>query len=169
VSDQNPQQAGMERMQARYKGKEPPLLCPAGFPVAPGTKEWVVEKGEQGAKGDKGERGERGMPAGQRRAIIYLFVVPILIAAAALFGLIHYARQLSREQREIIQVANTNSRQRCGSIAQIVVIPIPEPTAGNPSREWEARYEQIERQRGVQLGCRLPRAQFASSKPGAKP
>jgi hypothetical protein len=149
VSDQNPQQAGMERMQARYKGKEPPLLCPAGFPVAPGTKEWVVEKGEQGAKGDKGERGERGMPAGQRRAIIYLFVVPILIAAAALFGLIHYARQLSREQ--------------------LVVIPIPEPTAGNPSREWEARYEQIERQRGDQLGCRLPRAQFASSKPGAKP
>lgn len=118
-------------------------------------------------RGAKGDRGERGMPAGQRRAIVYLFVVPVLIAAVALFGLIHYARVISREQREIIQVRTANDRERCTSLTQIVTIPIPVPTQGNPSREAWARFEQVERQRGTQLHCPMGAPRYAKSKSGS--
>lgn len=156
------QREGMERMQARYNGDEPLLLCPAGFPVPPGTKDWVVEKGAKGDKGDKGAPGA-GMPVRQRRAIIYLFILPVLIAAIALGGLFHYAHELSRQQRALVQVETSNNRERCASIGEIVSIPIPVPTAGNPSRSWEAAYEQIERHRGAQLGCKMPAPRYAQA------
>ena len=76
-------------------------FCPAGFPVPPGTEDWVLiagpkgVKGERGAKGDKGDRGDKGMPPAQRRAIVYLFVVAVLIAAIAPGGLAYYAHRLS--------------------------------------------------------------------------
>ena len=146
MSDQNPQQAGMERMQARYKGKEPPLLCPAGFPVAPGTKEWVVEKGEQGAKGDKGERGERGMPAGQRRAIVYLFVLNFVLFVVLGLGLLHYVHTSEADQRA--QTAEQQAVQRragalvekalCADVGTMAAIrPPPGAAAANPSRAYE--------------------------------
>ncbi len=165
MTDQNPQREGMERMQARYDGGGKTLLCPAGFPVPEGTKEWELIPGPKGDRGPKGDKGDRGMPPGQRRAIVYLFVLPVLIAAIALGGLAYYAHRLSVEQQEIIRVATLNNRVRCASIAEIVSIPIPVPTAGNPSREWDAKYEEAERARGLQLGCRLPPPRYAQSGP----
>lgn len=46
-----------------------------------------------------------------------------------------------------------NNQQRCSSLTQTADIPLPHPIAGNPSREWEAAFEKIERQRAQRLGC----------------
>ena len=131
-----------------------------------GTSEWVVAKGDKGEQGDRGAPGP-GLPVRQRRAIIYLFILPALIAAVALGGILHYASILTAEQqtvarqsREIAGVESTDARQRCGSIAEIVAIPIPVPTAGNPSRQAWARFEQVQRARGTELGCKMPAARY---------
>jgi len=67
---------------------------------------------------------------------------------------------------EMLQLARANARQRCASIAQTVGIPVPVPTAGNPSREWVAKFSLIERHRGEQAGCRLPPPRFVTQPPG---
>ena len=127
---------------------------------------------EKGEKGDRGAPGP-GMPPRQRRAIVYLFVLNILIAAVALGGLYHYARKLSgdqdvisRQQREIVQVERTDARQRCSSIAAAVAIPIAVPLAGNPSRQEWAAFEQVQRDRGKQLHCAMPAPSYVTASPG---
>jgi hypothetical protein len=131
-------------------------------------------KGAKGDKGDQGKQGEKGMPQGQRRAIVYFYVVSLVIAAIALGGLVHYGGKLSgeqhtvaraqqeivRNQREIAAEQVANARERCGSIAQTVGIPIPVPLAGNPSRQAWAAFEGIERARGKQLGCPMPAPRY---------
>jgi hypothetical protein len=118
------------------------------------------EKGDKGSRGDKGDRGERGMPAAQRRAIVYLFVVGALVGAACLGGLAYFASRLEsqqqavvREQRELSAATAANNRERCTSLEQVAAIPVPHPVAGNPSREWEARFEAIQGARARQLDC----------------
>ena len=123
----------------------------------------------RGPKGDKGETGPR-LPASERRAVVTLFTLGACLAAVCILGIAHYARQLHREQqivaaqqraierqgRQIAAQQAAENRIRCTSIAQVTTIPVPRPVAGNPSREWEAAYEHIQRNRGIQLGCRLP-------------
>lgn len=100
------------------------------------------EKGEAGTAGKRGEQGKAGprLGAGQARAVIYLFVVNVLFVAACFIGLIHYVHSTDQE--------------RCTTLEQIVSIPVPHPLIGNPSRQFEARFEAIERERGRQLGCK---------------
>ena len=108
----------------------------------------------RGAKGDRGKRGPGGEPlsAALRRALAYLFVAMFLLIALAYYG-------LYREQQ-------ASNQQRCGSIAKEVSVPVPVPTLDNPSRAWEARQEQIDRTRGMQLHCALPPARYAPSGAG---
>jgi hypothetical protein len=110
-----------------------------------GAKGQQGEQGDAGEAGQQGERGEQGkvgarLPAGQARALIYLFILNILFVAACFAGLVHYVHATDQE--------------RCTTLEQIVSIPVPHPVVGNPSREWESRFETIERERGRQLGCR---------------
>jgi hypothetical protein len=49
----------------------------------------VSEDTEAMYKGPKGDKGDRGMPAGQRRAIIYLFAVAFFIGGANLLFTSH--------------------------------------------------------------------------------
>jgi len=129
----------------------------------------ALARGLKGAKGDKGDTGPR-LPASERRAVVTLFTLGACLAAVCVLGIAHYARQLHREQqivaaqqraierqgRQIAAQQAAENRIRCTSIAQVTTIPVPHPLAGNPSREWEAAYEHIQRNRGIQLGCRLP-------------
>ncbi len=104
--------------------------------------EFVERYAERGPKGDKGDRGEQGrrLAAGQARALVYLFGLNLLLLGAGFFALIHY-----------VQADNAD---RCITIEQIVSIPVPHSVKGNPSREWESKFEAIERVRAGQLGCR---------------
>lgn len=97
------------------------------------------EKGRQGEKGDKGEPSSR-LPIGQARAVVYLFLLNLVFVGLCFWGLVH------SEQ--------SSARDRCTTLNQVVAIPVPTPVAGNPSREFDARFEAIERERGRQLGCK---------------
>lgn len=167
-------------------------LCPAGLPIDPETKVCLTgdkgetgKTGETGVKGETGDKGDRGkpgpaLPVKMRRAIIFLFVLPLLISVVALAGLFHYAGKLSgeqeavqrqqaaisRTQREITAATVTGNAERCASLAQIAAIPIPVPTPGNPSRIAWARFETVERHRGSELGCKMPKAVYVKVKPG---
>ena len=114
------------------------------------VKSFGAPRGPQGARGEQGKRGERGergkegepstrLPVSQARAVVYLFVLNLLLFGACFWGLVHYA-----------QAGNAD---RCTTLQQIEAIPVPQPVAGNPSREWESKYEQITRARGRELGC----------------
>jgi hypothetical protein len=110
-----------------------------------------TEPGPPGPQGERGQRGEKGLSPAVRRAIGALFLVMFALIGAAYAGLWYQQQQYNQ--------------QRCESIAEIAAIPVPVPTAGNPSRAWVARYSQIDRARGVQLGCRLPAPRYARESP----
>jgi hypothetical protein len=96
-------------------------------------------QGEQGSRGEKGERGSAGLSRPVRRAILFLFVLNLLFAFAN-FAWTAYS-------------VNANNQARCATILAQVSIPVPRPVAGNPSREFEAQTEAIERRRARELGC----------------
>lgn len=125
------------------------------------------EKGDQGERGAEGKAGPR-LPKRQARAVVYLFIVAALVGIAALAGLLHLAgevsqqqqavaqqqQQVAREQRELDAQQKANKADRCTTVEEIAAIPVPHPVKGNPSREWESKYEGIEAARGKQLGCK---------------
>lgn len=94
----------------------------------------------RGPKGDKGEPGDRGMSPAQRRAFTYLALVVLVYCALLGFGLFHYVR--------------ANAQSRCASVLAEATIPLPHPITGNPSRIWEAHFEQLQAKRARDLGCR---------------
>ncbi len=99
-------------------------------------------QGEQGETGQQGERGETGAPGlsrATRRAVVFLVTLSLLLAAANMLWTAH--------------VVNAGNQQRCASIEADATIPVPQPVAGNPSREFDAKYEAIERHRARQLHC----------------
>ena len=109
--------------------------------------------GERGATGERGPQGAPGkIPAPIRAAFAYLFVLMFVLIGLSFAGIWYYVHE--------------NNQQRCGGIAEQVAIPIPVPTAGNPSREWEAKFSKIERHRGAQLGCDMPPPRYAPSSKG---
>jgi hypothetical protein len=104
-----------------------------------------------------------GLSPALRRALTWLFAVLFALVALAFAGLYLQQRQ---SQEAIARVARVADEQRCGALVQQVAIPVPVPTAGNPSRAWVARFSQIERQRGAELGCHMPPPRFITTKPG---
>lgn len=153
---------GMERMSGQRDRAPSVLLCPAGFPVPPGTKEWVVQKGDPGAKGDKGDRGERGqqgLPSAMRRAIVYLFVVALAMSGANLLWTSHevnvgHAAQVrdqavQRKEGEVIE------RKLCTSFGSIAALkPPPGNPLTNPSRAYDQNLHSRLDGLGSDLGCR---------------
>lgn len=95
-------------------------------------------KGDPGQRGATGRRGQ-GMSGPQRRAFTYLTVVVLVYCALLGVALVHYV--------------NVNAGQRCASTEADARIPLTYPIAGNPSREWDYRFEQIAKQRARYLGC----------------
>jgi hypothetical protein len=128
----------------------------------PGPRGPKGEHGEQGAQGAQGKTGEALSPA-LRRALCWLFAA--LFALVVLCFAAVYLQQRSSDAA-LLRLQRANEQQWCGSISQIVHIPVPVPTADNPSRVTWARYEQITRHRGMELGCRMPPPRYAQSKPG---
>jgi hypothetical protein len=99
-------------------------------------------RGEQGQQGDRGEQGTAGAPGlsrAVRRALVFLFALNLLLAAANFLWTAHSV--------------NSNGQQRCASVEADATIPVPQPVAGNPSRLWESRFEANARKRARQLGC----------------
>ena len=100
-------------------------------------------RGEQGEHGDQGERGATGaagsIPPRIRGAFAFLFVLMFALAAVNLLWSWH--------------LATGQNTDECALIQKIAAISVPQPAAGNPSREFAARVEAAFRARGRQLGC----------------
>ena len=140
------------------------------FHGARGQRGETGETGADGPPGPKGDEGKAGpqLPQRQARAVVYLFILGALIGVVCLAGLLHLAgevsqqqhavaqqqQQVAREQRELDAQQTANKADRCTTVEEIAAIPVPHPVAGNPSREWESKYEGIEAARGKQLGCK---------------
>lgn len=77
--------------------------------------------------------------ARERRAVIFLFVLSVLLGVFNLFWTAHEV--------------SANNGDRCATIVQLASIPIPRPVAGNPSRVFAAHLEAIYRDRARQIGC----------------
>ena len=95
------------------------------------------QRGEQGERGKQGSRGEAGLSRTVRRALVFLFILNVLMAGANMLWTAH-----------VVQAGN---RDRCATLLAIEMIPPPPPGAG---REWAAAFEAIARQRAAQLGCK---------------
>ena len=135
--------------------QESQLLCPAGFPVPPGTEEWVVLKGprgEAGPKGDKGEPGPRGLTGRTARAIVALFLVGFLVAAANLLFTVHYVHVQQAAQQQAGRVVE---RSICKTLDSLAALRPPAGNpAANPSRAYDDELHATLDGLGPDLGCR---------------
>ena len=131
------------------------LLCPAGFPVPPGTREWAVLRGDKGPKGDKGEPGApgpRGLTGRTARAIVALFLVGFLVGAANLIVTVHYVRAQQSAQQ---QAGLVTERKLCATLDSRAALKPPGGNpAANPSRAYEDHLHATLDGLGPDLGCR---------------
>jgi hypothetical protein len=103
---------------------------------------------------------DKALSARQATAVAYLFGVTMLLVAAALFVLFHYVHEVARvaqtaERAQMVadRAATAAGASRCADLVKLAAIPVPQPAAGNPSREFAAHLEAIWRARARALGC----------------
>jgi hypothetical protein len=161
---------------------EQPRFAAGAEALFTGEKGDKGDAGPTGAKGARGARGEKGLPVRQRRAIVFLFILAVLLAAACLAGLVHYAGNLSaeqravasqqrtlagqqkavaREQQELRQAGQASRRQGkliedkiCTTMGRLAALtPPPGNPAANPSRAYEDKLHATLDQLGPDLRC----------------
>ena len=107
----------------------------------------------RGQKGDKGEKGERGLgiTAGARRAIIYLFVLTVLLAGANLLWTSHVVNANQAAQQRAGQAVG---QKLCATLSQLAALRPPGGNpAANPSRAYEQSLHTTLSQLGTDLSC----------------
>jgi hypothetical protein len=112
--------------------------------------------GPRGQQGKQGERGERGLPRGQARAVVYLFVLAVLLAVAGLFWInhqVHASQGAARQAGQAVEV------KLCSTFGRLAALqPPPGNPAANPSRAYLQAEHATLVQLGADLGCnRRPR------------
>ena len=100
---------------------------------------WQGPRGLQGNQGERGAQGRAGLSAPVRRALVFLFVLSVVLAGANMLWTAYEVR--------------ASNQARCASVLADATIPLPRLSAGSVSREWEAVFEANARQRAKQLGC----------------
>jgi hypothetical protein len=128
------------------------------------------QRGEQGEQGPRGPAGLRGLPIGQARAIVYLFVINLLLIGVGYAFIASaensYQAGQQREQRrqEQAQRREQAAARRTGEIVEQRIcltmhkLAALTPPAGNPARnpsrafddELHATLDQL----GPDIGCR---------------
>ena len=96
------------------------------------------ERLPRGAKGDKGDQGDAGMPPKVRRAVIFLFLLNLLLTVVLLFAVIHY---VNSEQAAQQQAAQKEVGALCADLGTMARIP---PPAGDPKTNPARAYAQAE-------------------------
>ncbi len=96
-------------------------------------------KGDKGDRGEQGKRGEPGLSMPVRRALVFMFVFMLVLSGVNLWWTAH--------------AIQANNHSRCASLEADASIPVPQPVARNPSREFDARLEAIDRRRLRMDGC----------------
>ena len=112
------------------------------------------DKGDQGAQGDQGEQGKRGEPLSPalRRALVYMFLLAVLLAVVALLAEVH-GQDVNRaaQQRQGVLI----ERRLCTTLDRLSELqPPPGNPAANPSRAFDQKLHDTLSQLGPDLGCR---------------
>jgi hypothetical protein len=102
------------------------------------------------------------MSGRQATAVLYLFGVTTLLVVAALFVLFHYVHEVAKvaqtaEHAQMVadRLDAAGHASRCTDLQKLAGIPVPQPVAGNPSREFANSVEKVWRARAHQLGCKV--------------
>lgn len=97
-------------------------------------------RGERGERGEPGQRGE-GMTRGARHAVVFLFVLSLLIGATSLFFTTALVQQ--------------SDHRWCGTLTLLTSRPVPKPAdpKANPSREQAYVLYSDFRQLRREMGC----------------
>jgi uncharacterized protein HemX len=120
------------------------------------------EKGEQGAQGEQGRPSPR-LPVSQARAIVYLFLLAVVLSATALFWINHQVRTTEAAQQRQAQAQQRSQRQAglliekaiCTDMGTMAQIPPPTGNAAsNPSRAYEQDEHRAWAGLYAGLGCR---------------
>lgn len=131
------------------------LLCPAGFPVPNGTKEFVVQRGPKGDKGEKGETGQAGvsrLPRQLAYSLAVLFVLAVGLGVINLFWQAHETNVNRAAQQRSGQVVE---RKLCTTLSHLsALLPPGGSPAANPSRRYEQQLHATLAQLGPDIGCR---------------
>ena len=105
-------------------------------------------------RGERGERGEPGrrLPAGQARAIVYLFLVNTVLVVAGyllLSSAVHHEQAAQHAQAQIAE------RKLCTTLGRLAQLhpPAGSPRA-NPSRGYLQDLHSTLAQLGPDIGCR---------------
>jgi len=105
-------------------------------------------------RGERGERGEPGrrLPAGQARAIVYLFLVNTVLVVAGyllLSSAVHHEQAAQRAQGQIAE------RKLCTTLGRLAELHPPAgPPSSNPSRAYLQDLHTTLAQLGPDIGCR---------------
>ena len=108
-------------------------------------------QGNQGNRGAPGQRGQRGLSLVQGRAVVFLFVLSVLLSASSWFWIAHEVNSTAAAQQQAGQLVE---RKLCATLGKLAVLkPPPGNPAANPSRAYEQELHATLDQLGPDLGC----------------
>ena len=89
---------------------------------SPGSPIGPIESRFMPHRGEKGDKGDAGLSAQVRRAIVFLFVLAVMLAAIGLIAVVReqgtlaaQQKALAVQQKELTRQAQAGDRQRCAS------------------------------------------------------
>ncbi|HMG62696.1 MAG TPA: hypothetical protein VK599_07090 [Streptosporangiaceae bacterium] len=130
------------------------MTRPENERIGPVEARWQTRgaKGDPGSQGERGERGPVRLAPGLSRALVFLFLLPTLIAIAVAAGLVVQARD---QQATQARQGRITEQKLCATFGQLAALrPPPGNPAANPSRAYlQAEHATLVRL-GTDLGCK---------------
>ena len=117
--------------------------------------ERLVTRGQKGDKGDQGEEGKRGaagLSVNVRRAVVFMFVLAVALAAIGLFWIgsaINGSHASQQRQGQLIE------QRLCTTLGRLAALKPPGgPPSSNPARAYEDNLHATLAQLGPDIGCK---------------
>ena len=124
-------------------------------------------RGPQGNQGNRGEQGKAGLSVPVRRALVFMFVLAVLLGGLSLFWTSHevHASQAAiqaaqhREDAVQQQAGAVVERKLCTTLGKLAaLVPPPGPAAKNPSRAYEQSLHGTLDELATDIGCKQGRS-----------
>lgn len=125
----------------------------AGAEGATGAEGAAGATGETGATGAKGER---GLPLFQARAIVYLFILILLLNGAGYLFISHGInadRARQQQQGRVVELKLCTTLAALAALTPPALTPPPDHQAVNPGRVYLQRQHDTLAHLGTDLGC----------------
>lgn len=116
-------------------------------------------RGRQGNQGNRGERGTTGLSISVRRALVYMFMLSVILAGANLLWTAYAVRasQASQVREEAAQQRQGQAigKKLCTTLGRLAALKPPGgPPSANPARAYEDDLHATLSQLGPDIGCK---------------